>query len=191
MNQNSKEPNQQFCILKFRILRMLKNGKYLLLDCILFKNFIGVQLLYNIVIVSAVQQSESAIHTHISSFVDFLPIQVTRDIEQTSLHYMVDSYCHLFYAQQLSILCINVNPSLPTHLFLSFSHPSIHTSILQVCVSISAAQISSPASFFQIPYKSNIIQYLFFSFCFTSPCMTVSRSIQVSTNGTIPSPFYD
>ena len=36
---------------------------------------IGVYLLYNVVLVSAVQQSESAIHTHIlPSFLDFLPI---------------------------------------------------------------------------------------------------------------------
>ena len=36
--------------------------------------FIGVQLLYNIVLVSTVQQSESAIGIHISPLLDFLPI---------------------------------------------------------------------------------------------------------------------
>ena len=32
------------------------------------KCFIGIQLIYNIVLVSGVQQSESVIHTHIQSF---------------------------------------------------------------------------------------------------------------------------
>ena len=42
--------------------------------------FIGVQLLYNVVLVSTVQQSESAIRIHISPlFSDFLPIQVTTE----------------------------------------------------------------------------------------------------------------
>ena len=35
--------------------------------------FIGVYLLYIVVLVSAVQQSESAIHIHSLSFLDFLP----------------------------------------------------------------------------------------------------------------------
>ena len=35
--------------------------------------FIGVQLFYNVVLVSAVQQSESAVCMHISPFLDFLP----------------------------------------------------------------------------------------------------------------------
>ena len=37
-----------------------------------FKNFIGVQLIYNAVLVSAVQQSESYIYIH--SFLDSFPI---------------------------------------------------------------------------------------------------------------------
>ena len=42
--------------------------------------FIGVELLYNVVVVSAVQQSESAIFIHTSPlFLDFLPIQDTTE----------------------------------------------------------------------------------------------------------------
>ena len=42
--------------------------------------FIGVELLYNVVVVSAVQQSESAICIHTSPlFLDFLPIQDTTE----------------------------------------------------------------------------------------------------------------
>ena len=36
--------------------------------------FTAVKLLYNVVLVSGVQQSESAIHIHIPSFLDLLPI---------------------------------------------------------------------------------------------------------------------
>ena len=36
--------------------------------------FSGVELLYNVVLVSTVQQSESAAPVHISPFLDFLPI---------------------------------------------------------------------------------------------------------------------
>ena len=45
---------------------------------VFFFNFIGVQLIYNIVLVSAVQQSESVIHIHIPTlfFLSFFPIQV-------------------------------------------------------------------------------------------------------------------
>ena len=36
--------------------------------------FIGVQLIYNVVLVSAVQQSESVIHIHISTLLDSFPM---------------------------------------------------------------------------------------------------------------------
>ena len=47
-------------------------------DCLdfsfFFLNFTEVYLLYNVVLVSAVRQSESAIHVHVSPlFLDFLP----------------------------------------------------------------------------------------------------------------------
>ena len=62
--------------------------------------FIGVQLLYNIVLVSTVQQSESAIHIHISPllWISF-SFNSPQSIEQSSLSYTVCSH-------QLSILCI-------------------------------------------------------------------------------------
>ena len=40
-----------------------------------FSIFIGVQLIYNVVLVSAVQQSESVIHIHVSTLLDCFPIQ--------------------------------------------------------------------------------------------------------------------
>ena len=38
------------------------------------ETLIGAQLVYNVVLVSAVKQRESAIHTHTSRLLDFLPI---------------------------------------------------------------------------------------------------------------------
>ena len=52
-------------------------GLYIYFLCFYFSFyfFIGVQLLYNVVLVSAVQQIESAImYICVSSFLDFLPI---------------------------------------------------------------------------------------------------------------------
>ena len=83
-----------------------------------FKNFVGVQLLYNVVLVSIVQQNESAICIiYIPSFgISFL-YRSPQSIEQSSLSYTVGSY-------QLSVLCIvsivyiqciYVNPNLPIH----------------------------------------------------------------------------
>ena len=51
---------------------LLKHGFKLLF---IFKLiFIGVKLLYNVVLVSTVQQSESAIYMYVPSFLDFFPI---------------------------------------------------------------------------------------------------------------------
>ena len=64
--------------------------------------FIGVQLLYNIVLVSTVQQSESAICIHISTLFQIpFPYRSLQSIEQSSLCYTAGSY-------QLSILRIVV-----------------------------------------------------------------------------------
>ena len=42
--------------------------------CFILLIFIAVYLLYNVVLVSAVQQSDQLQYTHIPSFLDFLPI---------------------------------------------------------------------------------------------------------------------
>ena len=48
-----------------------------------FLLFIGVQLIYNIVLVSAVQQSESVIQKHISTlFLFFVPYRPLQSVEQ-------------------------------------------------------------------------------------------------------------
>ena len=66
------------------------------------------------------------------------------------------------------------------------SHPTylpfgVHTFVLYVCVSISALQIRSSIPFFKIPHIC-VITKLLFSYWLTSLCMTLSGSINVSTN---------
>ena len=88
--------------------RLIRKTKGRSLDFFL----IGVQLLYNVVLVSAVQHSESAICTHISSlFWISIPFRSPQSTEQSSLCYTAGSH-------QLSILyivVIYVNPNLPIH----------------------------------------------------------------------------
>ena len=78
-------------------------SRFLLIYSLLFLLiFIGVQLLYNVVLVSAVQPSESVIHIHISPlFWISFPFRSPQSTEQSSLCYAVGSH-------QLSILYIVV-----------------------------------------------------------------------------------
>ena len=76
----------------------------------------------------------------------------------------------LFYTWQ----CLHVNLTLPIHPTLPFPCPCIHLFVLYVYVSTSALQIRSSMSFFQILHICINMQYSFFSFCFTSLCVTVS-----------------
>ena len=50
-----------------------------ILQAVLFLLFIGVQLLYNVVLLSSVQQSESVTHTHMALWLDVLPTEVTAE----------------------------------------------------------------------------------------------------------------
>ena len=52
--------------------------------------FIEVELIYNVVLVSGVQQSDSVIHTYISIFFQILfPYRLLQNIEYSSLYYTV------------------------------------------------------------------------------------------------------
>ena len=60
---------------------------------VFFFLFIGVQLLYNVVLFSAIRQSESAIYIYIYSlFVDFLPIRSALSTEWGSSCYTAGSH---------------------------------------------------------------------------------------------------
>ena len=96
---------------------MFKSHFDFLFNCCILKKiffFTGLQLIYNVVLVSAVLQSESVIHIHISTLFQILfPYRPVHNVKQNSLCYTVGSY-------QLSILYIYivvyyVNPNLPIY----------------------------------------------------------------------------
>ena len=80
---------------------------------LLQKKFIEVQLIYNVVLVSGVQHSESAICTHMAPLYQFLFLY--RSLLSTVLVLCSKSLLviyFLFYIQQ----CVYVDPSLPIYL---------------------------------------------------------------------------
>ena len=127
--------------------------------------FIGVQLLCNVVLVSTVQQNESAIHIHIFPLFGFpshLDHRHAFSRVPCATQYVLIS-C-LFYTQYQQCVCVNPNlPTPPTPPAPCFSL-GIHTFVFYVCVSISALQTRSSIPFFQIPHICINTLYLFFSF---------------------------
>ena len=79
----------------------------------LFKKvFIGVQLIYNVALVSSVQQSESVIHIHISLFFRFFShIGHYRVLSRVPCAIQQVLISYLFYIQQ----CVYVHPNLPIY----------------------------------------------------------------------------
>ena len=111
------------------------------------KIFIGVELLHNVLLVSAVQRSESAICIPVPSLLDLPPtpppfhpsrssqsteisfsFRSPQSIEQSSLCYTVCSH-KLSILYIVSIVYIYVNPNLPIHPTLPFPL-GIHTFVL-------------------------------------------------------------
>ena len=93
-------------------------------------------LLYNVMLVSAVQKSESVIHICISPlFWISFPLGSSQSIEQSFLCYTV-LISYLFYTSCQQ--CTHVNPNLPIHPTLLAPLVSIHL----FCVSISPLQIN-------------------------------------------------
>ena len=138
--------------LKWHLITNCQKSRYLRMSCrfypigtiYLFKiNFIVIQSLYNVMLVSTIQQNESAIHIHISPcFKISFPFRSLQKIEQNSL-------CCTTGSQQLSILYTvgyirqSQSPSSsPTFPF------GIHMFVLYI--NVSALQISSHVPFFQI-----------------------------------------
>ena len=86
---------------------------YLIQGCLyFFKIFIGVELLYNVVLVSTLQQSESAIHIHISPFFVF-PSHLGHHRSLSTVPCAIQQalISYLFYTQYQQ--CMYVNPNLP------------------------------------------------------------------------------
>ena len=74
---------------------------------------IGVQLIYNVVLISGVQQSESVIHIHISTLFFFQIVFPYRPLHSIEFPVLYSRFLlvNLFYIQQ----CVYVSPSLPIY----------------------------------------------------------------------------
>ena len=153
----------------------------MVLENVLFKKiFIGVQLIYNVVLVSGAQQSESVIHMHISTLFQILfPYRPLQSTEQSSLCYTVGPY-------QLSILyivvciCQSQSPNLSLCPFL----PGNHKFVFYTCNSTSAVQITSFVCFFlDSTYKQYHMIFVFLCLTYITLSMTASRSNHVAANG--------
>ena len=139
-------------------------------------NVIGVQLLYNVVLLATVQQSQSAICIHISPFLGIsIPFRSPHSTEQSSLSYTV-GFQQLPILDIVSILyiCQSQSPNSPD---LTPPFPlGIHTSVLYVCVFISVLQIRSSIPFFLD--STYMHQYTIFLFLFLT-YFTLYDSLQV------------
>ena len=87
---------------------------------LIFKIFIGVQLLYNVVLVSTVQQSESAIRIHICPlFWISFSCRSLQSTEQSSLCYAVGSHqLSILYIVSIVYICQSQSPN-SSHIPLS------------------------------------------------------------------------
>ena len=109
--------------------------------------FIGVLLLHNVMLVSAVQQSGSAICTHMSpvSWASFPPLSPRPIITQLPVLHRSFPLATLVYTRH----CLYVNATLPTH-------PTplvplwVHMSALYIRVSIPALEIGSFVPFLRV-----------------------------------------
>ena len=109
--------------------------------------FIGIQLICNIMLLSSVQQSESAIHTHISPpFWISFPFGSPQSVEfplLDSMFLLLIYFIHSINRVHVSVPNLLIPPSRP-HLV------SIH--LFSTSVFISVLQISSSVPFCQIPH---------------------------------------
>ena len=129
----------------------------LLIDLLLI--FIGVQLIYTVVLVSGYSKvNQLYIYRYPLFFRFFSSLSHYRVLSRVPCAIQkVISY--LFYIQQ----CVYVNPNLPIYPPAPFP-PLVSMFVLYIFVSISALQTSSSIPFFQVPHICVNIRYLFFSF---------------------------
>ena len=99
------------------------------------KNIIGVQVIYNIVLVSSVQQSESAICIYKATLFQILfPSRLLQNMEQSSLCYTVGP-CQLSVLQMVVHICQPQTPNL-------FSPaPPPPATLISICLCLSLSQI--------------------------------------------------
>ena len=124
-----------------------------------------MQFIYNVVLVSAVQQSESIIHIHISILFQILfPYRSFQSIEQGSL-------CYIKCSHQLSVLHIEdiyVNSNLPI-----YSFPLVIISFFYICTLFPFCKYYVyQYQFFRFHISGDIV----FVFFLTSLSMAISSS---------------
>ena len=112
--------------------------------------FIGVQLLYNVVLISAGPQSESVIHVHTSTpFWISFPFRSPQSTEQSSLSSTV---CSHWWSILYTVSIVHMRQSQSPN----SSHPSsplgVRIFVLYLCVIIPALQIRSPIPFWHTSY---------------------------------------
>ena len=133
-------------------------------------------------LVSAIQQCQSAIIIHIYS-PSWAPYAPTLHPSKSSQSTRLASLCYIAASHQLSsfhlIVYIYIDATFSIHSTLSFPN-CVYKSILYFCIFIPSLQIGSSIPFFSIPYIWVNTQYLFFSFWLTSLCITGSKFIYLA-----------
>ena len=115
--------------------------------------FIEVELIYNVVLISSVQQSDSVIHIYVCiCFYILLHYGLLQDIKYSSLCYTARPCC-------LSILyiIISANPKLPIHPSPTQYPLGNHKSVFYVCGSASALAISTGLPFFSFHFSRSVV----------------------------------
>ena len=123
---------------------------------------IGVQLIYNVVLVSTVQQSESATRICISPlFCISFPFRSPQSTEQSFLCYTVGSHqLSILYIESIVYICQSQSPNSSHHSPLPIGN---HQFVLYICESVSVLLYSFVCFIFRIPHTSDNIQYLSFT----------------------------
>ena len=121
---------------------------------------IEVQLIYNVVLITAIQQSDSVIHIYTVFFKIFFSIMVYhRILNIVPCAIQQDLVVYPFYIYKLT----SADSNLPLHSSPNPRPLDNHQSVVYVRDSVSISQIGSFV-IFQIPHISDIIWYLSFSF---------------------------
>ena len=124
--------------------------------------FIGVQLIYNVMLVSTVQQSESAIHTHISPLFFFsFPFGQHRAMSRVPCVIQQVLISYLFYAQYQQCIYVNLNLSI---------HPSNPTPypLVDICLFSTSVSQFLPCKLVHLyPFARFHIHALIYDICFS------------------------
>ena len=114
-------------------------------------------MIYNVLLVSGVQQSDSVIHVHI--FILFYILfshRLSQNTEQSSLCYAVGP-CWLSTLPNIySGMCVCVHPRLLIYPSLPHFPFGNHKFVFNICKSISVLQISSFVSFLFLKFRFHI-----------------------------------